>query len=136
MIKRLLIYFSLIFSSFILFTNNSLASSHDLARPADSPGAIPIIGKLDKTKLPVLSLNDLIKNGVTIAIAVAGLVFFFMLIFGGLKYLTSGGDEKAAAGARGTLTNAFIGLLIVVAAFLISQLLFTIFKLQGISVTN
>lgn len=96
--------------------------------------ATPVIGTVDKTKVPSLSLNDLVKNGVYIVVGIAGLIFFFMLILGGLKYLNSGGDEKATASARGTLTSAFIGLVIVVAAFLIAQLLFTIFGLQGVGI--
>lgn len=112
-----------------------VCSSNNLAKPA-TPGTAPLVGTVDKTKLPILSLNDLVKNGVMIAIGIAGLIFFFMLIMGGLKYLNAGGDEKATASARGTLTSAFIGLVIIVAAFLIAQLLFTIFGLQGVSVTK
>jgi hypothetical protein len=79
-----------------------------------------------------LSASELIAAAVQIALAAAGLIFFAMLFMGGLKYLTAGGDEKAAASARATLTQAFIGLVIVVAAFLIAQLLFSIFKLEGL----
>lgn len=53
------------------------------------------------------------------AIAAAGLVFFFMLIWGGIRYMLSRGDDKALGAARGTLTTAIIGLLIIVAAFVI-----------------
>ena len=112
-----------------------VCDNNSLVKPA-TPGAAPLVGNVDKTKIPAISLNDLVKNGVMIAIGIAGLIFFFMLILGGLKYLNSGGDEKAVASARGTLTSAFIGLVIIVAAFLISQLLFTVFGLQGISVTK
>lgn len=112
-----------------------ICSTNSLAKPAN-PGSAPIVGTVDKTKISSLSLNDLIKNGVMISLAVAGLIFFFMLILGGLKYLNSGGDEKAMTSARGTLTAAFIGLVIIVAAVLIAQLLFTIFGLQGVSVTK
>src|SRR5690554_6186718 len=76
--------------------------------------------------------NVIIGSLIQLALAGAGLLFFFMLITGGLKYLTAGGDEKAAGAARNTLTQAFIGLVIVVAAFLIAQLLFSIFGLEGI----
>ncbi len=87
------------------------------------------IGNIDTTLLKVpTNINDIIASLVQLLIAASGLLFFFMLIFGGLKYLTAGGDEKAVAAARGTLTQAFIGLLIVVAAFVITSLLFTIFK--------
>jgi hypothetical protein len=49
-----------------------------------------------------------------------------------LRYITAGGDEKAASAARSTLTQAFIGLIIVVSAFLISQLIFDLFGLSSI----
>lgn len=91
------------------------------------------VGQIDPTVLGVpTKINDIISSVVQLAYAVAGLVFFFMLLFGGIRYLSAGGDEKAAAAARGTLTNAVIGLIIVVAAFLVTQLLFSIFKIQGI----
>lgn len=48
-----------------------------------------------------------------------GIVCFLMLIVGGFKYLTSGGDPKQAASAQGTLTWAIAGLAIIIGAWLI-----------------
>ena len=76
------------------------------------------------------NVNEVIAGSVSILIGVAGLVFFAILIIGGFRYLTAGGDEKAAAEARKTLSNGFIGLIIIVASFLISQLLFAVFGLD------
>ncbi len=91
------------------------------------------LGKIDASSLKVpTDIGKVIGSLIQLALAAAGLLFFAMLILGGFKYLTAGGDEKAAASARGTLTQAFIGLIIIVAAFLISQLLFKIFGLEGI----
>ena len=117
-------------SLLILSTKTVLAQS--TAKPIASVGAIPEIGKLDKSILPVLSINDIVANLTQLAIAAAGLIFFAMLLLGGIKYLTAGGDEKATASARGTLTSAFIGLIIVVASFLIAQLIFTLFNIRGV----
>jgi hypothetical protein len=89
---------------------------------------VGVIGDLGVPDNPNLIISGLIQ----LAIATAGLLFFFMLIVGGLKYLSAGGDEKATAAARSTLTQAFIGLIIVIAAFVLTQLLFTIFKVPGI----
>lgn len=90
------------------------------------------LGKIDLSKLGVPSdVNAIIGGLVQLVYAVAGIAFFFMFILGGLRYLTAGGDEKAAASARATLTQAMIGLVIVVSAFLITQLLFTIFGIKG-----
>lgn len=75
-------------------------------------------------------INSIIASAVSLVIAAAGVIFFAVLIIGGLRYLTAGGDEKAAQEARKTLTNAAVGLVIIVASFLISQLLFAVFGLS------
>ncbi|MEX0617221.1 MAG: pilin [Candidatus Woykebacteria bacterium] len=77
-----------------------------------------------------LDLNTIIKSSVALALAIAGLIFFVMLVVGGFRYLTAGGDEKAAQEARKALTNAAVGLVIIVASFLIAQLLFAVFGLS------
>lgn len=56
-------------------------------------------------------------------LTVGGLVFFFMLLWGGLRYMIARGDEKAVQEARGTLTNATVGLLLMIAAIAIIRLL-------------
>jgi hypothetical protein len=57
------------------------------------------------------------------ALGAAAAVFFIMLMFGGFRYLTAGGEPKAAEGARGTITNAAVGLLLVLLAFVIIELI-------------
>lgn len=90
------------------------------------------VGTIDDGALGVpTEINTIISGLVQLVYAVAGIIFFFMFILGGLRYLLAGGDEKAAVSARATLTQAFIGLIIVVAAFLITQLLFSIFGIEG-----
>ena len=74
----------------------------------------------------------LYKNILKIIVPAAGLVFFAIFLVGGFKYLTSGGDSKKAAAASHTLTMAFIGLIGVIASWLI--LLF-IKKFTGIDPT-
>ncbi len=68
----------------------------------------------------------------------AGLVCFIMLIVGGFKYLTSGGDPKQTASAKGTLTWAIAGLVIIIAAWFVLQFIehftgvtVTIFEIPG-----
>lgn len=58
---------------------------------------------------------------ISLATSAAGLVCFVMLIVGGLKYLTSGGDPKQTASARGTLTWAVAGLAILIGVWFILQ---------------
>jgi len=79
-------------------------------------------------------LNIIIARLVNIGLALVGLLFFVSFFISGLQYLFAGGDEKAAASARRRLTNSFIGLIISVAAFLISQIILQYLGVQGVSV--
>ena len=52
-------------------------------------------------------------------LALAGVLFFLMLIVGGYKYITSGGDPKSVEFAKKTLTYAIGGLIFIAVSFLI-----------------
>jgi len=58
--------------------------------------------------------------------AVAGLIFFFLLIMGGINYMMAGGDDKAIGKAKNTLTAAVIGLAIVMGSGFIILILETV----------
>lgn len=77
-------------------------------------------------------LETIFANVISIALAFAAIVLFVMFLVGGFKYLTSGGDPKALEAAKGTLTHAIAGLVVLVLAFLILQLIKTI---TGVDVT-
>jgi hypothetical protein len=61
----------------------------------------------------------IIRYGVTIAIIAAIILALFFLIWGGLQWITSGGDKAKLEGARKTLTFAVIGLIVVFLGFFI-----------------
>lgn len=69
------------------------------------------------------NIGTLFTRLIQLALFVAGLVFFAMITWGGFRYLNAGGDPKTAGSARQTLTNAGIGLLIVVVSFVIIEIL-------------
>jgi len=85
------------------------------------------------TALTSLTAGGIISGAINLVLIVVALVFFFILVFGGLKWVTSGGDEKKVAAARAQITNALIGLAIVFAAWAIMKLIETVF---GISIFN
>ena len=68
-------------------------------------------------------LESLFGRIVGIAASLAAMVFFIMLIVGGFQYLFSGGDAKKAEAAKGTLTAAFIGIVLIVGAYIILRVL-------------
>mgnify|MGYP001567243384 FL=1 len=64
----------------------------------------------------------------TFSLATVSVVIYFLI--GAFKYLISGGDKEAVAGARGMMTHALIGFAILMFAFLILDVLFGIFGIQ------
>ena len=64
-------------------------------------------------------LNTIFASILSVAARLAGLAAVIMIVSSGFKYLTSGGDPKAVAGARNTLTYAVYGLLLLALAYLI-----------------
>jgi hypothetical protein len=67
-----------------------------------------------KTALP-----DYLRYMFTFAIIVAGLLAFVSLIYGGIRYLTSAGDPTKMADAQGQATAGILGLIILLASYLI-----------------
>ena len=59
------------------------------------------------------------ENIINWVIAFAGITALFFVIYGGIKYVRSGGEEEKIKSARETLTYAIIGLSIVILSFAI-----------------
>lgn len=53
----------------------------------------------------------------------SGVALFLLLIIGGYNFLFAGGDPKKMEKAKGTLTGALTGIIIVAVAFLLLQLI-------------
>ena len=81
----------------------------------------------------IYCLESLFGSVVGAIVALAGVALFIMLVIGGFRFLFSGGDQKQLDAARGTITNAIIGLVVIVTAYLI---LSTIKVFTGVDVTT
>lgn len=62
---------------------------------------------------------DALKGIINLLITIAGIISVIMIIVGGIKYTTSGGDTKAITSGKDTLVYAVIGLVISIMAFAI-----------------
>lgn len=58
-------------------------------------------------------------NLVSAALAFVGTVAVFLIVYGGIQLVTSGGDPKKVQGARQIITYSIIGLVIVLSSFAI-----------------
>lgn len=61
-------------------------------------------------------LTRVIKVVINVLSAVAGIAAVIMIIIGGLRYITSGGDSSKVASAKGAIIYAIVGLVIVALA--------------------
>lgn len=74
---------------------------------------------------PNYRIDDLgvfISKLVGLALIVAAILVFIYLVWGGLQWITSGGDKGKTEEARNRITAALVGLAIVAAAWAIIQL--------------
>jgi hypothetical protein len=89
----------------------------------------------DFAKLGGLTLPSIISGLIRGALVVAAIIFFFILVIGGIKWIASGGDKAATEGARNQITAALVGLVIVFAAWAIVALINTFFGVNIFSLT-
>jgi hypothetical protein len=65
------------------------------------------------------SLSDLIVKGIQLMLMFAGAIAVLFVIIGGYQYLASGGNDETAEKGKKTLLNAVIGIIIIVLAYVI-----------------
>lgn len=66
-------------------------------------------------------VNNLVRDIINIFSWVVGVVSVIMIIVGGFRYITSGGDSNNVSAAKNTIIYAIIGLVIVALAQFIVQ---------------
>jgi hypothetical protein len=68
-------------------------------------------------------LNKFLPNLIGLSMVIGVLVFMAIIILGAIQWITSGGDKTALEGAKGKITNALIGIVVLFALFAILKLL-------------
>lgn len=96
----------------LLWALPAFAENIPIAPPAGS------IANVAVAKLPQFLINLIFVVGIIIAV--------IFLIYGGIKWILSGGDKQAVEAARNHIIAAIVGLIIVVGAFFIISLVFTL----------
>lgn len=78
------------------------------------------------------NIGMLISTALKLVFPAAGILLLFYLVLGGFSLMTSGGDPKAMQAAKGRITSALIGFVIVFAAYWIVQIVGIILGLTDI----
>jgi len=61
--------------------------------------------------------SNFIPRAVVLAFIIGAIIFFFMLVTGAIQWISSGGDKQALESARGKITSAMIGLVLLFSAY-------------------
>jgi len=86
--------------------------------------------------LSSISFGGLVGLAISFILIIAAIAFFFMLVLGGIRWITSGGDKGKTEAARNQITAGLVGLVIVFAAWAILTLIENFFgvNLQSFTV--
>lgn len=79
------------------------------------------------------ALGNLVGTGFTLVIVIAVLLALAYLIWGGIKWVMSGGDKTALEEARNHIVAAVIGLVIIFMVYLVLNIILRFFIGKGIS---
>lgn len=78
--------------------------------------------------------NGVFTHITSIALAIVGALSVIMLIWGGVRYIISGGDSKKITDAKNTILYAIIGLVIAVFAYAIVR--FVLVNVLGVPASS
>jgi heme/copper-type cytochrome/quinol oxidase subunit 2 len=70
-------------------------------------------------------ISEIIGNILKPILGLTGTIFFVLVIYAGLKWMTSGGNEESVATAKKIFIAAIIGLIIVLSAYAITSFIGT-----------
>jgi cytochrome b subunit of formate dehydrogenase len=70
-------------------------------------------------------VSDIIARVIFIALSILAVIFIVTTIIAGYQWMTAGGNEEQVAKAKKNISNAVIGLIIILAAYAITWFIFT-----------
>jgi len=83
---------------------------------------------------PSAFLGVYIPKFIGLLFVFGSLAFFFMFIWGAITWILSGGDKAGVENARGRITNALIGFILLIATFAIVKLIEAFFGIDILSI--
>lgn len=80
-----------------------------------------------------VTVDTVVKQGINLVLFVGFVAALIFLIVGGIRWIISGGDKENTAKAKGTVTSALIGLAVIVASWILINIILTVFGGGGIT---
>lgn len=93
-------------------------------------GPIILLPQAQFTPLRDVTISGMINAFINMALIVASILFVFSLLFGGIKFILSGGNKEKTDVAKRQLTSAFIGIFIVFTSWAAMNFISTFFGID------
>lgn len=77
------------------------------------------------------TLVNTVSSIISMALSILGIVFLILIIISGYQWMTAGGNEDSVTKAKKRMTNAIIGLAIVLSAYAITWFIFDFLPFSG-----
>ncbi len=116
-----------IFLSLLLLTVNYQLSTVSVYASIDLPNSPT--SEFESSGLPA----QIVEKILPIVIVLGGFITVIIIIISAIQFITSSGDPKGAEAAKGRLTYAIIGLIIILLSFAILQLINYLFLRSSIT---
>ena len=110
-----------------LFSSRLLASATSVQEGANAARA-------DGMPTELIGDNGVFSRITNTVLLIVGLISVIMLVYGGLRYILSGGDSKKVTDANNTILYAIIGLILSMLAYAIVH--FVLNSVIGVGTTN
>jgi len=81
------------------------------------------IGVAQPTGMKITDIGTFISKTISFAFIIAGILTFAFLVYGGIVWLTAGGDKGKTEQSRSVITNAVIGLAIIACSWAVMKVL-------------
>ncbi len=101
----------------------TLANSAALTLALATPALAQNIGVGKPEEAKITDIGRLVSTGVNVAIIISGILVFVYLVWGGIEWLTSGGDKGKTEGAKNRITAALVGLAIIAASWALVRII-------------
>jgi hypothetical protein len=80
------------------------------------------------------SIDPIIGNVILVITSLMGVVFLILMIYSGIMWMTAAGDDGRVTKAKNTMQAAVIGLIVVVAAYMITYFVFVRFAQPALTI--
>ena len=107
-------------------TNLLLAQGGEIGNPALGPSLQGLLSSEGGSAF----FSTFLPRALTLAFIIGSLIFFAMFVIGAIQWISSGGDKQALEAARGRITNALIGLVLLFVALAIIKFIESFFGIN------